>query len=66
MINAGHPVKAVWSYTPKQIDAYLFLAERRKKKEAAMALSIAASGARGDPRTVSKRVKEWSKGEPGA
>lgn len=54
----------MWKYTPRQMEGYLFLAARRKLKEAALNLSIATSGARGEPREVRSRIKDWSKGEP--
>lgn len=57
-------VDSVWGYTPRQADAYLALAAMRKKKMAALELSISASGSRGNPSEVKKQIKDWSKGEP--
>lgn len=51
-------------YTPRQVDAYLFLSRRRVKRESALALSIAASGSRGEPREVKKLIGTWNKAEP--
>jgi hypothetical protein len=49
----------VWGYSPRQTQGWLYFARRRKKREAAQALSIAAMGARGDAREVSRTIKEW-------
>lgn len=58
---AGHPLSEVLGYTPRQVEGLLFLAERRQTKDAALSLSIAAAGARGDPKEVRSQVKKWSK-----
>lgn len=47
-------------YSPRQVEGLLFLAERRKRHEAALDLSIAATGARGDPKDVTTQIKTWS------
>lgn len=60
-MGAGHPFTAVLGYTPRQIEGLLFLAERRKKREAALNLAISVTAARGEPDAVKKQLKEWSK-----
>lgn len=40
---------------------FLVLARRRKRHEAALALDIAALGARGEPRRVTERLRQLSK-----
>jgi hypothetical protein len=51
----------VWNYTPRQIQAYLFIAGRRRKAEAAEQLSIGSMAARGDPKAVKKQLQKWRK-----
>lgn len=58
---AGHRPGDVWSYTPKQIAAWLHFASKRKRAEAAHSLAIAAMGARGDPKKVQQQIKELSR-----
>ena len=58
MISAGHPPADAWSYTPRQIKGFLALAGRRRTREYAERLSIAAAGARGDPKAIKKVLKD--------
>lgn len=38
----------------------MFLAERRTMRRAALDLSVAASGARGDQKDVKAQIKKWT------
>lgn len=60
-MGAGHSFDAVVGYTPRQVEGLLFLAERRKRKEAALALTIATTGSRGEQSVVKKQLKDWTK-----
>jgi len=51
----------VWGYTPRQLRAFLFLNDRRKRREAALSLSITANGSRAEPKAVKKLMKELTK-----
>lgn len=53
----------MFSYTPRRLNAFLFLARRRHKMDDAQALSIAFMGAHGDQKAVKKTIAEWEKGE---
>lgn len=55
----GHAPADVWSYTPKQIAGFQRLAAVRRRRDAAEQLSINTMAARGEPREVKKRLKEW-------
>jgi len=61
LISQGHA--EVWSYTPRQIIAYFFLASQRQRRDAATALSVTALGTRGEEREVNKTMREWSEWE---
>jgi hypothetical protein len=50
------------NYTPKQAQAFLFLAMRRRQREQREMLYIAAMGARGDPKAVEEQLRQWEDG----
>jgi hypothetical protein len=49
----------VWGYTPRQMVAYLTLAQSRKKQDSVSSLFIHAMAARGEPKEVKRIVEEW-------
>lgn len=53
----GHPPADVWRYTPRQMAAFLFFANRRRKRELREQLAIQALAARGEPKAVEKALK---------
>jgi hypothetical protein len=57
----GHSAREVFEYTPRQIAAFCFLANKRRKLEAADALSLAALAARGKPKDVTAATKKLQK-----
>lgn len=59
LLADGH--RDAWSYTPRQLQGYLDLANRRHKRDGAKQLSIGAAAARGDPRKVNKQIKDWNR-----
>jgi hypothetical protein len=61
LIAAGHRSDDVWNYTPRQLAAYGFIAEKRRTRERAEALTIGVMASRGDLKTVKKQLKEWSR-----
>jgi hypothetical protein len=58
----GHPVEAVFGYTPKRIAGFLHFARLRKARDAAESLQLAALAARGDPKDIKKAVKDLGSG----
>lgn len=54
----GHPPEAVWGYTPRMMAGFLHFAHERRQREAAETLSLAALAARGDPKDVTKTLKQ--------
>lgn len=44
--------------TPREIAASLYFAERRRKREAAEQLALAALAARGEPRALRQQIKD--------
>lgn len=54
----GHPPDAVWSYTPRQITGFLKYAARRRKQDMPHQLWLGAMASRGDPKEITKLVKE--------
>lgn len=59
LIHEGH--LGAMDYSPRQIEVYVWLMERRHKKRDARDLQIATLGSRGDKKTVDKTMKEWTK-----
>jgi len=57
LIGYGHAPADVWNYTPRQLHAFQRIAARRERHEAANRLVLDAMAARGDPKTLEKRVK---------
>lgn len=55
----GHPLDAVWHYTPRQATAWAALGGARKRSEMAERLMIAALGAQGKRETINETLKEW-------
>ena len=47
--------------TPKVIAGWMAFAADDEKQESAKLLSLHAMAARGDPKVVKSRIKEWSK-----
>jgi hypothetical protein len=56
----GHPPAVVWGYTPRQLAAYLTLAQFRTRAAAAEALSIQHAGVHMKPRDVRKAIRDLS------
>lgn len=54
----GHPLEALWDYTPRQASAWAALGLARKRTELAEQLMIAATGAQGKSETINERLKE--------
>jgi hypothetical protein len=47
--------------TPRQITAYLFLAERRKERELHSQLAVASLAASGDGKAIKNQLEKWEK-----
>jgi len=57
-VAAGHPPAAVWQYTPRQMQAYLFIAGRRKQREHKELLALHAMAQRGDTKDIKKALRD--------
>ena len=55
---AGHPPAAVWQYTPRQMQAYLFIAGRRQMREQKELLALYAMATRGESRDIRKALRD--------
>jgi hypothetical protein len=49
-------------YTPKQLDAFLVIAQHRRRRELAEQLHIASLAARGEGKAIRDTIKELSGG----
>ena len=58
MIAAGHPPAAVWQYTPRQMQAYLFIAGRRRQREQKELLALYAMATRGEGKAIQKALRD--------
>ncbi|MBR0876880.1 hypothetical protein JQ608_06650 [Bradyrhizobium liaoningense] len=58
MIAAGHRPEDAWSYTPKQLTAWIFIAEQRRKVDRAEFINSTMMASRGDAKEVQKHLKE--------
>ena len=55
---AGHPPTAVWQYTPRQMQAYLFIASRRRQRENRELLALYAMATRGEGKDIRKALRD--------
>jgi hypothetical protein len=62
LIAANYPRAEVWAMTPREIAASLYLAERRRKRQAAEQLALSSLAARGDARALRKQINELQRG----
>jgi hypothetical protein len=46
-------------YTPKQIDAYAFIAARRREAEMREELHVNTLATRGDTNAIRRQMREW-------
>lgn len=60
MIHEGHPPHVAWGYTPKRIEAFLFLAEKRRTMERVEEVTLAMMANRDDSKEVNKILKKWT------
>jgi hypothetical protein len=49
-------------YTPRQLQAFLFLANKRRQGELREQLHVAALGARGDEQAIRGQLRDWEDG----
>ena len=56
----GHPPAAAWGYTPRQLAGFLELAEARRRREAADALSVQHAAMHMKPRDLRKTIRDLS------
>jgi hypothetical protein len=47
------------SYTPRQLQAFLFLAQQRRQHDLRDLLQLNALAARGDANTLRRQLKDW-------
>lgn len=60
MITCGHPPQDAWDYTPVQAEAFINLAELRRRKERALDLSLHAMAQRGKADDINAKIrKDW-------
>ena len=58
LIALGHLPRDVWDYTPRQISAFLALANGRLSLDRAETLSLQTLAARGDPKEIRRQHKD--------
>jgi len=58
LIAAGHPPAAVWHYTPRQMQAFLFIASRRRQREQRELLALYAMATRGEAKNIKKALRD--------
>src|SRR6202158_3629850 len=63
LIALGHPPAVVWEYTPRQLKAFLIIAERRRRKELSEQLALFRLASHGEAREVNKQIKDLESGE---
>lgn len=49
--------------TPRQMSAYLFLADRRHERDLTADLSVSTLAASGDTKAINKQMDTWDKGQ---
>jgi hypothetical protein len=50
------------NYTPRQLNAFLVIAEHRRREELRLQLFVGTLAARGEERAVRNQLKEWEGG----
>lgn len=61
LIAAGHPIDAVWKYTPRQLAAYVELAYRRRMGLLIEQFGIMQTAAQGDAKAGKTLVQRLTK-----
>lgn len=51
----------VWSYTPRQIQAYVFIAHKRMLREYITKLSMESLASRGAPKELKRQLRDWKR-----
>jgi hypothetical protein len=46
--------------TPRQLQAFLFLAGKRRQRELSEQLQVTLLGARGEEKAIRERLREWA------
>lgn len=46
----------MWSYTPHQAESFIWLAERRRKRDRALDLSLAAMAFRAEAKEINRKI----------
>jgi hypothetical protein len=57
LVSAGHDLDAVMKYTPRQLQAFLFIASKRRQRELAEMLQISTLAARGEEKAVREQLR---------
>jgi len=60
-VASVHHDQRLWTYTPRKIKAYIFLAERRRDRDRYETLALGALAARGKEDTLNKQLQAWEK-----
>src|SRR4029077_1663889 len=59
LIAAGHNPGEVMNYTPRQLQAFLIIAQHRRKTELREQLHVNALAARADEKTIRGQLRDW-------
>ncbi|MEK9752507.1 MAG: hypothetical protein VW338_04750 [Rhodospirillaceae bacterium] len=59
LVHLGHP-DAI-DYTPRAMQGWLYFAARRRRRELAGELAVAALAASGDGKSIKKQIKTWER-----
>jgi hypothetical protein len=61
VIKLGHPPPIAWKYTPRQLHAILFIANRLEKAEHRALLALHMTAARGGAKDVKRMAEDLEK-----
>jgi len=61
LIGLGHSYRDAIDYTPRQMLAFLWMGEQRRRREKADTLSLNAMASRGKPQDLKKLQKDLAK-----
>lgn len=53
----GHPPEVVWGYTQKQMQAFLFIADKRREREERTQLALIALG-QGEEKAIKAALRD--------
>lgn len=59
----GHHERDIWAYTPRQVQAYIFIGRRRQRRKLSEQLTLGSLAASGDKKAVRETLRKLDEAE---